>query len=112
MNRGGKSLVNTQKEQPKEERVQIVHAAHPLCGQRVRVVPVLGRQQGTAQILVELPNGERRFVPVEWTDCSVLRIYPEGCIFRKVFPREMKVKRTSRHAVESPSAACLNGEVV
>jgi hypothetical protein len=44
-------------------------------------VPFLGRQQDETRLLVELSDGERRFVPVAWTDRQAVRDYPAGVKF-------------------------------
>jgi hypothetical protein len=61
--------------------VRITHAAHPLKGVVCPVISPAGRWQDPTQILVELPEGERRFIPVSWTDLSIQVAFPEGMRF-------------------------------
>jgi hypothetical protein len=48
--------------------VQITHPAHPLKGQILTVLPMVGGKLDSTQILVALPNGEQQLIPTEWTD--------------------------------------------
>ena len=40
-----------------------------------------GRWQDTSQVLVELPDGERRYIPTSWTDLAAQSVYPHGMRF-------------------------------
>ena len=61
--------------------MRITHAAHPLRGRSFKVVPLCGGKPDPTQILIELPNGERRFVPEAWTDLVGQVDYPSGACF-------------------------------
>src|SRR3990172_1861853 len=76
----GSNVHNNQKAQPGTE-VTIVHATHPYHGQKVRVVPRMGRRQTTGEIRVALPTGEKRTIPVAWTDQGEQEEYPDGVYF-------------------------------
>jgi hypothetical protein len=80
INRGGKSSPDTPSQQP-DQRVRITHAAHALRGVLCLVISPAGRWQDPTQILIELPNGERRFIPISWSDLSTEPVYPEGMRF-------------------------------
>jgi hypothetical protein len=88
----GKPLVNTQKEQFSDEWVTVEHAAHPLRGQKFRVVPIMGRQQEPNQVLIELPGGERRCMPIDWTNRRAVRVYPAGVRFPVEILQELREK--------------------
>jgi hypothetical protein len=79
-NRGGKSSPDTPNQQP-QPKVQITHAAHPLRGLVCPVISEAGRWQDATQILIELPDGERCFIPINWTDRIVQPDYPPGVQF-------------------------------
>jgi hypothetical protein len=44
-------------------QVKVIHPAHPLCGQEV---PVL--QQSAEEVLIQPPEGQPYFIPLDWTD--------------------------------------------
>jgi hypothetical protein len=45
------------------------------------VISRRGRKQRRGEIWVELPGGEQRTIPIEWTDQAGDRPYPEGVCF-------------------------------
>ena len=47
----------------------------------MQVVGRKGRKQANDEIWIELPTGEQRSVPVEWTDQGEREEYPEGVYF-------------------------------
>jgi hypothetical protein len=48
--------------------VLITHPAHPLKGQILTILPMVGGKLESKQLLVALPNGEQQLIPTEWTD--------------------------------------------
>jgi hypothetical protein len=50
------------------EWVKITHPAHPLRGKTFEVISEVGRVQKGQEILIELENGERRTIPLDWTE--------------------------------------------
>jgi hypothetical protein len=40
-----------------------------------------GWRQDKTQVLIELPGGERRLIPIEWTDWGQIDSYPQGIRF-------------------------------
>jgi hypothetical protein len=47
---------------------QITHPNHPLKGQILTILPMVGGKLDSTQLLVALPNGEQQIIPIEWTD--------------------------------------------
>jgi hypothetical protein len=66
---------------PDSSAVRITHPAHPLCGQSFEVLPQNGGRPDPSYVLVMLPNGERRFIPLAWTDQTTQVNYPPGACF-------------------------------
>jgi hypothetical protein len=66
---------------PDSPVIRITHPTHPLCGQSFEVLPQNGGRPDPSYILVALPDGERRFIPVAWTDQAVQVSYPPGACF-------------------------------
>ncbi len=61
--------------------VRITHPTHPLRGQTFVVQPLFGGRPDPTQLLIELPNGERRLIPQAWTDQVTRIAYPPGACF-------------------------------
>ena len=61
-------LPNALLKRDSQTSVQITHPAHPLKGQILTVLPMVGGKLDASQILVALPNGEQQLIPAEWTD--------------------------------------------
>ncbi len=61
--------------------MRITHATHPLRGQSFDVVPLFGGKPDPTQILIVLPNGDRRLIPAAWTDLVFQVGYPPGVCF-------------------------------
>lgn len=55
----------------------VVHSTHPLRGQVFAVV-----QQSPAEVLIQLSNGQRGWIPWDWTDQAAPGVFPPGARFR------------------------------
>lgn len=64
----GSNIPNALSKRDSKTTVQITHPAHPLKGQILTVLPMVGGKLDSTQILVSLPNGEQQLIPTEWTD--------------------------------------------
>ncbi|MDR3576145.1 MAG: hypothetical protein P4L50_19940, partial [Anaerolineaceae bacterium] len=104
----GRSSLNTQSKQP-EQYVKIIHGAHPLRGQSVLVVVQQGRYQDTNQLLIELLNGKRCYIPVSWTDLGGLPEYPDGVRFvvEKLIQLRQRLDVLQKH-IEGDTIASKN----
>lgn len=74
--RGGASCsATTVQNAPVADGVTITYAIHPFLGRRVSV----WRRQtlrGTAVVIVDMPGGFRRAIPIDWTDMRPSRLCP------------------------------------
>ena len=61
--------------------VRITHPTHPLRGQTFVVQHLFGGKPDPTQLLIALPNGERRLIPQAWTDQAKHIEYPPGTCF-------------------------------
>ena len=61
--------------------IRITHPTHPLRGQTFVVQPLFGGRPDPNQLLIALPNGERRLIPQAWTDQVTHIDYPPGACF-------------------------------
>jgi len=57
-----------------DETVTITHPCHPLCGKPVSALHYRLRPHDPS-ILVELPDGSAREIPISWTDRAVPSIH-------------------------------------
>jgi len=64
----GSNKPNTLSKRDSKATVQITHPAHPLKGQVLAILPMVGGKLDANQVLVALPNGEQQLIPTEWTD--------------------------------------------
>lgn len=58
----------------RNESVVITHPCHPYAGQRLDVLHFRLKGQSRS-VLVELPNGEPRCVPLSWTDRALPELH-------------------------------------
>jgi len=60
--------------------VRIIHPAHPL---REQSFPVLhqGGEKGNQLLKIQLPDGECRFIPLDWTDQASSTVHRPGARF-------------------------------
>jgi len=64
----GSNKPNALSKRDSKATVQITHPAHPLKGQVLAILPMVGGKLDANQVLVALPNGEQQLIPTEWTD--------------------------------------------
>jgi hypothetical protein len=64
----GSNKPNALSKRDSKTTVQITHPTHPLKGQVLTILPMVGGKLDANQALVALPNGEQRLIPAEWTD--------------------------------------------
>ena len=64
----GSNIPNALSKRDSKTIIQITHPAHPLKGQVLTNLPMVGGKLDSTQILVALPNGEQQLIPTEWTD--------------------------------------------
>lgn len=81
-----------------KKSVQIVHPTHPLRGQRLSVLPMVGGKADTSQILIALPGGGQQLIPIEWTDQVDHPRYPAGSYFP--FERLVLLRQRLNHFLE------------
>ena len=74
----GKSRSTINKTQLKAHftQVTVLHPAHPLNGQ---VFPII--HQSSGEVLIQLPNGQQYFIPLDWTDQTPPQITLPGACF-------------------------------
>ena len=68
-------LIETHSKTPITQ-VTLLHPTHPLRGQ---TFPVL--HQSSDEVLIQLPSGQQRFIPLDWTDQVVPPATPAGMRF-------------------------------
>lgn len=94
----GSSSPNALLKRDYKKSVQIVHPTHPLRGQRLRVLPMVGGKADTSQILIALPGGGQQLIPIEWTDQVDYPRYPPGLYFP--FERLVLLRQRLDHFLE------------
>jgi hypothetical protein len=62
------SIPNTLLKRDSPTSLRITHPAHPLKGQILTVLPMVGAKLDPTHFLVGLPDGEQQLIPAEWTD--------------------------------------------
>ena len=60
--------------------VRIIHPAHPLRGQSFPIIQHQ-RKDNPHLIEIQLTGGERRFIPLDWTDRKLSVVAPSGARF-------------------------------
>jgi len=69
--RRGSNKPNTLSKRDSKTTVQVTHPAHPLKGQVLAILPMVGGKPDANQVLVALPDGEQQLIPTEWTDLGL-----------------------------------------